>query len=59
MPVNARWVIINGETLLSITLPGHQHVTIDRPAGWKLLMAMRYAMRDDPNGKTGDYPGKT
>lgn len=56
MPVNARWVTVKGKQQLSITLPNHQHVTIDRATAWHLLLFLRYALRTDPpstpdNGK--------
>lgn len=51
MPVETRWVVINGETMLSITLPQRQHVLIDRDTGWKLLLSLRSAMRENPDGR--------
>ena len=48
MDVNARWVTIDGKQLLSITLPGHQHVQIDRVTGWRLLLFLRAAMHAKP-----------
>jgi hypothetical protein len=50
MPVNARWVMIDGKQKLSVTLPDHQHVTIDRSTAWQLLLFLRYALRTDPPG---------
>ncbi|HVI08140.1 MAG TPA: hypothetical protein VND65_07570 [Candidatus Binatia bacterium] len=52
MAVNARWVMIGGELMLSITLPHNQHVTIDRETGWILLVYLRAAMHEKP----GDAP---
>ena len=51
MPVNAQWVTIDGERLLSISLPNHQHVTINRETGWQLLLFLRAAMREQPPGR--------
>lgn len=56
MPVNARWVTVDGKQRLSISLPDHQHVTIDKSTAWQLLLYLRYALRTDPpstldNGK--------
>jgi hypothetical protein len=56
VPVNARWVTINGQRLLSITLPQHQHALIDRETGWTLLVYLRAAMREKPPGSTDNNP---
>lgn len=48
MTVNARWVTIDGQQLLSITLPGRQYIQLDPYTGWCLLLVLRWAMRHKP-----------
>lgn len=48
MPVNTRWVNVNGQQLLLITLPGPQYVTVDTQTAWHLLLHLRAAMRRQP-----------
>lgn len=54
MDVNARWVMIDGQQLLHITLPDHQHATVAAATGWQLLLYLRHAMRNQPPN-TADF----
>ncbi len=58
MPVNVRWVTVNGQQQLLATVPGNQTITVPPDVAWELIGELRWCLMANVPGKPDDDAGE-
>ena len=58
MPVNVRWVTVNGQQQLLVTTDGGQVITIHPDTAWELITELRWCLMANVPGKPDNDQGE-